>query len=102
MDRVLKRQMMRSAKQTTIYIIVTGIAFIIIFPMFFLFSFSFMSDYETYSEWPKPLIPSFRVDFMTAFTRLSGVNADVTSPEPTSSHSISSRSDASTLSSIVG
>jgi len=23
-----------------------------------------MSDYETYSEWPKPLVPSFKADFM--------------------------------------
>lgn len=36
---------------------------IIIFPMFFLVSFSFMSDYETYSEWPSPLIPRFSARF---------------------------------------
>ena len=64
MDRVLKRNLNRSARYTALYIIVIGIAFIIIFPMFFLVSFSFMSDYETFSEWPKPLIPSFKADFM--------------------------------------
>ena len=36
MDRAVKRSMMRSAKQTTVYIVVLGIAFILIFPMFFL------------------------------------------------------------------
>lgn len=64
MDRAVKRSILRSAKQSTVYIIVVGIAFIILFPMFFLFSFSFMSDYETYSEWPKPMIPSFSAEFM--------------------------------------
>ncbi len=64
MDNVLKRQFRRSAKKTSLYIILVGIAFIIIFPVFFLFSFSFMSDYETYSEWPKPLVPSFKANFL--------------------------------------
>lgn len=64
MDRAVKRSILRSAKQTSVYIVVAGIAFILIFPMFFLFSFSFMSDYETYSEWPKPMFPSFGADFM--------------------------------------
>ncbi len=64
MDIIVKRNIMRSARQSTLYIIVIGIAFVIVFPLLFLFSFSFMSDYETYSEWPKPLIPSFQVDFM--------------------------------------
>jgi len=64
MDRVVKRTILRTAKQTTVYIVVLGIAFILIFPMFFLFSFSFMSDYETYSEWPKPMFPSFSAEFM--------------------------------------
>ena len=63
MDRAFKRSLVRSAKQTSVYIVVVGIAFILIFPMFFLFSFSFMSDYETYSEWPKPMLPSFRAEF---------------------------------------
>ncbi|MDA3938297.1 MAG: carbohydrate ABC transporter permease [Spirochaetia bacterium] len=64
MANVLKRQIRRSAKKTSLYIILVGIACIIIFPVFFLFSFSFMSDYETYSEWPKPLVPSFKAHFM--------------------------------------
>lgn len=64
MNNILKRQLRRSAKRTSLYIVLVGIAFIIIFPVFFLFSFSFMSDYETYSEWPKPLVPSFKASFM--------------------------------------
>jgi multiple sugar transport system permease protein len=64
MERIIKRKLVRSARISSLYIIVAGIGFIIIFPMFFLFSFSFMSDYETYSEWPKPLVPSFRAEFM--------------------------------------
>ena len=50
-------------RMTTIYILVSGVAMIIIFPMFFLFSFSLMSDYETYSEWPKPLLPRTSVEY---------------------------------------
>lgn len=64
MNNVLKRQLRRSAKRSSLYIVLVGIAFIIILPIFFLFSFSFMSDYETYSEWPKPLVPSFKANFM--------------------------------------
>ncbi|MCF6334280.1 MAG: hypothetical protein L3J12_00880, partial [Spirochaetales bacterium] len=64
MNNAIKRQLKRSAKRSSLYIVLAGIAFIIIFPIFFLFSFSFMSDYETYSEWPKPLIPSFKANFM--------------------------------------
>lgn len=56
--------MRRTARRTSLYIVLTGILFIIVFPIFFLFSFSFMSDYETYSEWPKPLIPSVKAGFM--------------------------------------
>ena len=64
MNSMHKRQIKRSAKRTSLYIVLIGILFIIIFPIFFLFSFSLMSDYETYSEWPKPLIPSFKAEFM--------------------------------------
>ncbi len=64
MNNAIKRQFRRSAKQSSLYIVLVGIVFIIIFPVFFLFSFSLMSDYETYSEWPKPLIPSFKAGFM--------------------------------------
>ena len=63
MGNNLKRTVFRSAKTTTLYIIVSGVAMALIFPMFFLFTFSLMSDYESYSEWPKPLIPSRSVDF---------------------------------------
>ena len=64
MNNVQKRKLRRSAKRSSLYIILVGIAFIIVFPVFFLFSFSFMSDYETYYEWPKPLVPSFKASFM--------------------------------------
>ncbi len=63
MNKSFKRNLFHSARLTSLYIIVAGIALIIIFPLFFLFSFSFMSDYETYSEWPKPLVPSIDADF---------------------------------------
>jgi len=64
MNSAVKRQLRRSAKRSSLYIVLVGILFIIIFPVFFLFSFSFMSDYETYSEWPKPLVPSFKASFI--------------------------------------
>ena len=63
MNRMYKRQLRRSAKRASLYIVITGILIIIILPIFFLFSFSFMSDYETYSEWPKPLVPSLKAEF---------------------------------------
>jgi len=63
MNRKMKQKLFRSGKTTTLYIIVTGVAMALIFPMFFLFTFSLMSDYESYSEWPKPLIPSSVVEF---------------------------------------
>ncbi len=63
MNRTLKKTFKRTARKASLYIVIVGIAFIIIFPMFFLVSFSLMSDYETYSEWPKPLLPSFRASF---------------------------------------
>jgi multiple sugar transport system permease protein len=58
-----RRDAGRTMRITTIYILVSGVAMIIIFPMFFLFSFSLMSDYETYSEWPKPLLPRTSVNY---------------------------------------
>lgn len=64
MEKVTQRKLRRMSHRASIYIVVIGIAFIIVFPMFFLFSFSFMSDYETYYEWPKPLVPSFKANFM--------------------------------------
>ena len=47
----------------SLYIVVIGIGMIVVFPIIFLVSFSFMSDYEFYSEWPKPIIPSFYCKF---------------------------------------
>jgi multiple sugar transport system permease protein len=59
----LRQSLNRSMRMTTLYIIVSGVAMIIMFPIFFLFSFSFMSDYESYSEWPKPLLPRSSVEY---------------------------------------
>lgn len=59
----MKQRIFRSVRSTTLYIVVLGIAMALIFPLFFLFTFSLMSDYESYSEWPKPLIPSTSVAF---------------------------------------
>lgn len=63
MNNSLRRNAYRGMRMTTLYILVSGVAMIIIFPLFFLFSFSLMSDYETYSEWPKPLIPRSSVEY---------------------------------------
>lgn len=63
MNNSAKRNLKRSMKMTTLYILVTGVAMTIIFPIFFLFSFSLMSDYETYSEWPKPLLPRATMNY---------------------------------------
>ena len=59
MNRFFKRKMLRVARLATLYILVLGTAMIILFPIFFLVSFSFMSGYESYYEWPNPLLPSF-------------------------------------------
>jgi multiple sugar transport system permease protein len=61
--RQTKRHVARTARRTTLYIVVAGLGMIIIFPVFFLVSFSLMSDYEAYSEWPNPLIPKFSANF---------------------------------------
>jgi len=68
--------MYRSVKTTTLYIVITGVAMMLIFPMFFLFIFSLMSDYESYSEWPKPLLPSINTDFR--MERLNDVSDEAT------------------------
>lgn len=63
MGKRLKQNIYRSARTTSLYIVITGVAMMLIFPMFFLFTFSLMSDYESYAEWPKPLLPSTKVEF---------------------------------------
>ena len=62
MNRLFQHRMLRSARMTTLYIVVAGLIFVIVFPMYFLVMMSFMSDYEAYS-WPLPLIPAFRVQY---------------------------------------
>jgi multiple sugar transport system permease protein len=59
--RHTKRHFVRAAHKTTLYIVVVGLGMIILFPIFFLCSFSLMSDYESYYEWPNPLIPKFSI-----------------------------------------
>ena len=54
-----KRYLTRAASKTILYIVIVGLAMIILFPIFFLISFSLMSGYEAYYEWPNPLIPKF-------------------------------------------
>src|SRR6056297_3847861 len=63
MNTHLRRTFTRSIRATTLYIVVIGISMMIIFPMFFLFSYSLMSDYESYAEWPKPIIPRISMQF---------------------------------------
>ncbi|OAA31620.1 ABC transporter permease [Kosmotoga arenicorallina S304] len=48
---------------TVFYIFVVGIAMVIIFPIYFLVSISFMSDQEAY-DWPIALAPAFSNTFL--------------------------------------
>jgi len=50
------------AKMTTLYIVITGITTIILIPIFFIVSLSFLSTREAY-EYPLPLVPSLRVQY---------------------------------------
>lgn len=54
----LKKQIRR----TVLYIVVIGIIFIVLTPVFFLVSLSFLSTAEAY-QFPLPLLPSFTTDF---------------------------------------
>ncbi len=63
MTRHTKRYLSRAARKTILYIVVAGLGIMILFPLFFLCSFSLMSDYEAYYEWPNPLIPRFSAQF---------------------------------------
>ncbi len=67
-----KRYASRAARKTILYIVVSGIGMIILFPIFFLVSLSLMSNYEAYSEWPNPLIPKFSVKFKIDQTEEEG------------------------------
>ncbi len=68
MTRYAKRHITRAARKTVLYIVVAGLAMIILFPIFFLISFSLMSGYEAYYEWPNPLIPKFSAQLKLART----------------------------------
>lgn len=50
------------AGRTVFYIIVVGIAFIILLPIYFILSISFMSDQEAY-DWPLNMYPTFTNSF---------------------------------------
>jgi multiple sugar transport system permease protein len=62
MNRAVQRKLLRSARMTTLYIVVVGVICVIVFPMYFLVMMSFMSDYEAY-DWPLPLVPAFKVQY---------------------------------------
>ena len=50
------------AKMTTFYILIVGIMMVILTPIFFIVSLSFLSTREAY-EYPLPLLPSLRVKY---------------------------------------
>ena len=52
----------KSIRMTTLYIVVIGVLFIILTPVFFLVSLSFLSTAEAY-QYPLPLLPSFTTEF---------------------------------------
>ncbi len=45
---------------TSLYVVVIGIALVILFPLYFLIIISLMSDFEAY-RWPLSAAPSFSV-----------------------------------------
>jgi len=60
-DPVPYRRVMRHARRTSLYVVATGIAAVILTPLFFLGSLSLMSDLEAYNEWPLPAAPGWHV-----------------------------------------
>ena len=52
----------KSIRMTTLYIVVAGIVLIILTPIFFIVSLSFMSTREAY-QYPLPLLPDFTTEF---------------------------------------
>ncbi|NOY09880.1 MAG: carbohydrate ABC transporter permease [Spirochaetes bacterium] len=63
MKKELQRNLVRTARTTTLYILVAGVAMVILFPIYFLVTMSLMSDFEMYNEWPLPMLPSFSMSF---------------------------------------
>ena len=57
------RRLKKAARTATLYVLVAGIAVVILAPIFFLGTLSFMSDFEAYNEWPLPLLPTWGVEF---------------------------------------
>ena len=47
MNRNVRRIALRTARLTSLYIVVIGLAVIILFPLFFLVTLSFMSELES-------------------------------------------------------
>lgn len=62
------RPIMPLMKSTCFYILVFGILMIILTPVFYLVSISFMSDFEAYNEWPLPLFPAPAKEFVLTRT----------------------------------
>jgi len=54
--------MQKLVRRTVLYIVVAGVIFIILTPVFFLVSLSFLSTREAY-QYPLPLLPDFTTDF---------------------------------------
>ncbi len=52
----------KSIRMTTLYIVVIGVLLVILTPVFFLVSLSFLSTAEAY-QYPLPLLPSFTTEF---------------------------------------
>ena len=55
----------KTGRLTVIYIVVIGILFIILVPVYFLVSLSFLSTREAY-QYPLPLVPAFTTEFALA------------------------------------
>ena len=52
----------KSIRMTTLYIVVSGVLLVILTPVFFLVSLSFLSTREAY-QYPLPLLPDFTTEF---------------------------------------
>ena len=52
----------KAGRLTVIYIVVVGTLFVILIPVYFLVSLSFLSTREAY-QYPLPLVPDFTTDF---------------------------------------
>ncbi len=63
MPRSLPASLANLARRTLLYVLVLGVAVVVLLPIYFLVALSFMSDYEVYQEKPLPLVPAFVHEF---------------------------------------